>query len=59
MAKRPVNHSLRTSAGRSLQQKSSGGGVFVALLALAAVGIGGYYFYDQAQKQDKTSVVKR
>ena len=59
MAKRPVNHSLRTSAGRSLQQKSSGGGVLVALLALAAVGIGGYYFYDQAQKQDKTSVVKK
>ena len=59
MANRPVNHSLRTSAGRSLQQKSSGGGVFVALLALAAVGIGGYYFYDQAQKQDKTSVVKK
>lgn len=59
MAKRPVQHSPLTTAGRRTQKKSNSGGVFVALLALAAVGIGGYYYYDQSQKQDKTSVVKK
>lgn len=59
MAKRPVQHSPLTAAGRRTQKKSNGGGVFVALLALAAVGIGGYYYYDQSQKQEKISAVKK
>lgn len=59
MAKRPVQHSPLTTAGRRTQKKSNSGGVFVALLALAAIGIGGYYYYDQSQKQSKASVVKK
>lgn len=59
MAKRPVQHSPLTTAGRRTQKKSNGGGVFVALLALAAIGIGGYYYYDQSQKQEKISAVKK
>lgn len=59
MAKRPVQHSPLTTAGRRTQKKSNSSGVFVALLALAAIGIGGYYYYDQSQKQSKASVVKK
>lgn len=58
MAKRPVHQSPLT-AGRRRQPKQSSGGVLVALLAMAALGVGGYYLYDQSQKNDKTSVVKK
>lgn len=60
MAKRRIQQSPLTAPARRTRTQSSGGsGVIVALLGLAALGIGGYYLYDQSQKNDKPSVVKK
>ena len=59
MAKRPIHQSPMVPGARHRHKQSSGGSVFVALLALAALGVGGYYLYDQSQKNDKSALVKK
>ena len=61
MAKTPLANARigGTSCPRRHSSGTGGSTVVVALLALAALGVGGYYMFDQPEKAPKSKVVKK